>query len=198
MQCVMLIKKLQAIGDHIYDCLTVVDNESKERPCVYANQRFYDQTGYSEAEVIGKNLKFLQGKGTNGKTIAFMRVTLNKHKALCVDLLNHRKNGDAFLNRLVMIPFLEKGKQFFLGLQNDITHQKNLHFDAEEVKKYNDGYLRHMVNNKLMVVMGNARLDRSGQHDASDQLERAILDLNKFCRELHNEAEFAKYASLAG
>lgn len=194
----MLTKKLEQIGDHLHDCLTIVDNEKKSRPCIYANQQFYDQTGYSEAGVIGKNLKFLQGKDTNVKTIAYMRERLDRHKALCVDLLNHRKNGEAFLNRLVMIPFTENGHRFFLGLQNDITQQKHLHYDSEEIKKYSDGYLRHMANNKLMIVLGTHKAHESSDNDLSDQLEQSILNLNKFCRELHDEAEFAKYDPLAG
>jgi PAS domain S-box-containing protein len=41
--------------------IVLVDAQHPERPVVYANPGFCALTGYSEAELLGRNLRFLQG-----------------------------------------------------------------------------------------------------------------------------------------
>lgn len=40
---------------------TISDPSQPDNPIVYASQKFYDMTGYTEHEVLGRNCRFLQG-----------------------------------------------------------------------------------------------------------------------------------------
>lgn len=50
--------------------LCVTDPTLPDGPIVFANQAFYDLTGYDESEVLGNNCRFLQGEGTDPKSSA--------------------------------------------------------------------------------------------------------------------------------
>ena len=49
--------------------VVLVDAQNPDRPVVYANAGFEALTGYPAAELIGKNLRLLQGDVGSGKTI---------------------------------------------------------------------------------------------------------------------------------
>ena len=47
--------------------VTIADARLLDRPLIYANEGFERVTGYSVAEVLGRNCRFLQGPGTDGR-----------------------------------------------------------------------------------------------------------------------------------
>ena len=58
------IDAIRSIGDEFSTSLTLVDLSAPDQPLVYVNAAFTRLTGYPEAEIIGKNCRFLQGPGT--------------------------------------------------------------------------------------------------------------------------------------
>ena len=50
----------QALG-HLSSGVVITDPSQPDNPIVYVNQAFTQLTGYSEAEAIGRNCRFLQG-----------------------------------------------------------------------------------------------------------------------------------------
>jgi len=149
------INILMHLGNSYQECLTIVDMDDPKRPCVYANQKFYENTLFEKNEVIGKNLAFLQGDNTDPKTIDFMKECFSKNMACCQDLVNYRKDGTAFLNRLVMLPFKSGDKNFFIGFQNDVTEVKGLNSESEILNKISDHYIRHNINNPLTIILNS-------------------------------------------
>ncbi|PSP57644.1 hypothetical protein BRC73_08030 [Halobacteriales archaeon QH_7_66_37] len=45
--------------------ITISDPDQEDNPLVYVNEEYEDMTGYDEAEVDGRNCRFLQGEGTD-------------------------------------------------------------------------------------------------------------------------------------
>jgi PAS domain S-box-containing protein len=90
---------------------------------VYVNQAFLDATGYAREEAIGRNCRFLQGPGTDPETVREIRKAVASHASIEVEILNYRKDGTSFLNRLRIAPVFDPDGVgiAYLGVQNDVT-----------------------------------------------------------------------------
>jgi PAS domain S-box-containing protein len=74
-------------------------------------------------EVIGKNCRFLQGADTTEESRAKIRSSLASHQSDEIEIVNYRKNGELFVNRVKIKPLYNQngGLVYFLGIQNEIT-----------------------------------------------------------------------------
>ena len=110
--------------------VVISDPNTPDTPMVFISDEFEKQTGYSIEESLGKNCRFLQGPETDPKDIDYIRVALKRKKRITVDILNYKKNGEKFWNRLRIRPlFDEQGNLiYFAGYQNPIS--------VEEVRRY--------------------------------------------------------------
>jgi PAS domain S-box-containing protein len=99
-------------------------------PIIYANEGFERLTGYAKNEVVGRNCRFLQGPNTDPDAVRTIRNSLAKGTECTVQLLNYRKDGTPFWNRLSITPLRNKRGEIthFVGIQSDVTAQK----EAEE------------------------------------------------------------------
>jgi PAS domain S-box-containing protein len=99
-----------------------------DNPMIFISEEFEAQTGYSPEEAIGRNCRFLQGPETDPKTVEAIREALKTESPITVDILNYKKDGTKFWNRLRIRPlYSEDGKvMFYAGAQNPI--------DASEVR----------------------------------------------------------------
>ena len=104
---------------------------------LYVNQAFVDATGFSREESIGKNCRFLQGENTDPKTVQVIKDALVNVRPIDIEILNYKKDGTPFWNRLRIAPVSDKeGKPLaFIGVQSDITHiRENLRTEYERKK----------------------------------------------------------------
>ena len=128
-------------------------------PLSYVNQAFFDQTGYSREEVIGRNCRFLQGEGTDPNTVELIRTALKAFQPLDIEILNYKKDGTPFWNRLRMSPvYDEEGQPIaFVGIQSDITAiRERARVDQERQKLEAlgrmTGNISHEIKNALQPV----------------------------------------------
>src|SRR5664279_5163443 len=84
--------------------ITIADARLADNPLIYANAGFERLTGYSVADVLGRNCRFLQGAGTDTATVDALRNAIREKLPITVQLLNYRKNGTPFWNRLAITP----------------------------------------------------------------------------------------------
>jgi hypothetical protein len=112
------------VGNQFPYPVTLVELSQGGQNLVYINKSFLAETLYLEEEIIGTNCRFLQGSKTDMEAVARIRSAISDFKPICQDLVNYKKNGEIFFNRLVLIPFKEKEKKFFLGLQHVINEEK--------------------------------------------------------------------------
>jgi PAS domain S-box-containing protein len=94
-----------------------------ENPITFVNPSFCKMTGYSRAEIIGRNCKFLQGPDTDPAAIVYMRDRIVQHKPVDIEILNYRKDGSTFWNALHISPVFDRNGclQYFFGSQIDVT-----------------------------------------------------------------------------
>jgi PAS domain S-box-containing protein len=116
---------LTQILDSCVNGVTLTDPDLPDAPIVYANKAFENITLYSQAEIVGRNCRFLQGADRDQPQLEKLRSAIRDHKPVEVVLRNYRKTGELFHNRLVVKPlFGPLGEViYYLGVQYDITKQ---------------------------------------------------------------------------
>lgn len=116
----------------------VVDARQYDFPIVYASPTFERLTGYTPAEVIGHNCRFLQApdgrvvpgsrrRYTDNETIYHIKTHIAQGKESQSSVVNYRKNGQPFVNLLTIIPIACESDDidFLVGLQVDLVEQPN-------------------------------------------------------------------------
>ena len=93
-----------------------------DNPMIYVSETFERQTGYSSDEAIGKNCRFLQGADTNPHAVQAIREALLAETTFTIDILNYRKDGTPFMNRLRIRPLFDaQGRlTYYVGAQNPV------------------------------------------------------------------------------
>jgi PAS domain S-box-containing protein len=117
--------------------ITISDPSLPDNPLIYANEGFERLTGYSAEDVVGRNCRFLQGPDTDPDTIEEIREAIRTDSACTVQILNYRKDGTPFWNRLSVTPIRDAAGTVtnHIGIQSDITAQKNADDALQEAKK---------------------------------------------------------------
>ena len=109
-----------------FEGVTISDPSLPDNPLIYVNEGFERLTGYSAEEVIGRNCRFLQGPDTDPEATEVIREALRHQRACAVQILNYRKDGTPFWNRLSITPVRDAGGRVthYIGIQSDVTVQK--------------------------------------------------------------------------
>ncbi|WP_415540204.1 PAS domain-containing protein [Gluconobacter oxydans] len=104
-----------------------------DNPIVFVNDAFLKLTGYERHEILGRNCRFLQGPGTNLNDIERLRLAIERKDPIEIDLLNYRKDGTVFWNRLLVSPVFQRGVlAFFFASQLDVTRERTAGFTPEQ------------------------------------------------------------------
>jgi PAS domain S-box-containing protein len=137
--------------------IVICDALTPGYPVIYANDAFTQISSYTEAEVLGKSLKFLQGNDRQPQANAIIRQALNAAQECEVTLRNYRKDGELYYLKLNIFPVFDNlGKLVhFIGVQNEITAQKQAEDRLKASLQEKDTLLKeihHRVKNNLLVV----------------------------------------------
>lgn len=124
---------LSKILDSCVNGVSLADPDQEDMPLVYVNKAFEIITGYTLAETVGRNCRFLQGNEHDQVGLSQLREAIKNRQPVEVTLRNYRKNGELFYNHLNMTPLFDSHGNllYFLGVQFDVTPQIHA---AEEIK----------------------------------------------------------------
>ena len=103
-------------------CVVISNPALPDNPMIYVGEEFESHTGYTPEEALGRNCRFLQGPDTNPDAIAAIQHALRARTTFTIDILNYKKSGEPFMNRLRIRPLLDDGGEFmyFVGVQNPL------------------------------------------------------------------------------
>lgn len=107
--------------------MTLTDPSLPDNPVVYMNETWEDVTGYDSEEVLGRNLRMLQGPETDPQSIQALAAAVENETPVTVDLRNYRKDGTPFWNELTIAPIHDEDGEIvhYAGFQNDVTDRQN-------------------------------------------------------------------------
>jgi PAS domain S-box-containing protein len=122
-------KQLQLMGQAFHassDGIVITDARLPDNPMIMANPAFERITGYSTAESMGRNCRFLQNDDRDQPGVKLLRNAIRKQQNCRVVLKNFRKDGRPFWNELHIAPVRDAGGEVthFIGIQSDITSRK--------------------------------------------------------------------------
>lgn len=138
--------------------INIADARVKQHPNIYVNPALNRMTGYTSAELLGRNMGLLQGPETDQATVAEIRRALGEGRSCEVILRNYRKDGAAFWNELSVSPVWDEAGQLthFIGVHNDVTERlraKEEHHELEIAKQIQLSLLP-----KAPLQLGGARV----------------------------------------
>jgi PAS domain S-box-containing protein len=122
--------------------IVIIDATLPDMPIIYVNPAFEDITGYTMAEVVGRNCRLLQGEDTDQACLEDLRTAIREGKDRSVILRNYRKDGTQFWNQLSISPIHDASGELthFVGIQTDITQHKQ----AEQEMQKSEASIREL------------------------------------------------------
>ena len=172
------LRLLQLAMDAATNAILIADARKPDHPIVHVNRAFERMTGYTSAEVLGRNCRFLQGSDRDQPPLDHVRTALASGNEASVVVRNYRKDGTLFWNSLQVSPVRNGAGEVthFVGIQSDVT----------ELKNYQD-QLEYRASHDALTGL----LNRSALHDTVSRLiahaKRAekrfvvlYLDLDRF------------------
>ncbi len=176
--------------------ILVTDARLPDHPIVYANAAFCRMTGYEAADVLGRNCRFLQGPGSDPRTVAALHASVEAGEAIETEILNYRSNGEAFWNRLLIEPVrdVDRTLTHFVANQSDITPER-----AARTKLIDQNVTLHELSYRASqraseLARANARLQAEVKEReriearlihslaAADQARSALLEREAYLR----------------
>lgn len=152
------LETVKKFFDNSETSIVVTDPNQPDNPVVFVNRTFERLTGYSKEEVLGQNCRFMNNSLKTQAQLDEIRGAIKEQRSVTVDIMNLRKNGQLFYNRLRISPVFEEGTlKYFIGEQNDITHEKLL--ERENKKSFQKYYT--LLNNLNDLVW---EVDKNGYY----------------------------------
>jgi diguanylate cyclase (GGDEF)-like protein/PAS domain S-box-containing protein len=101
--------------------VAICDARTPEHPVLYVNAAFEQLTGFSAAELLGSNLRLLQGADRDQEGLRRVREALVRGEPCRVLLRNYRKNGELFWCEMTLQPMRgDDGKvSHYVGFYRD-------------------------------------------------------------------------------
>jgi diguanylate cyclase (GGDEF)-like protein/PAS domain S-box-containing protein len=150
----------------------------KDNPIEYVNPAFERITGYSAAEAMGRDSRFMAAPGLDDDERAQLRDAISERREVNVIFRNLRKDGTLFWNELSITPVLDEHgvATHYIGVINDVT-----------AVKQRTSHLEHRLNHDPLTGLANRNLlwDRLEQalHVAQRNktlVATILIDLNQF------------------
>jgi PAS domain S-box-containing protein len=109
--------------NHLAIGVLITSPEGPEHPLVYVNPAFTAITGYLPEDVMGKDPRFLQGVDTDTTQLAEMDAAIALDTPYENVVLNYRKDGTPFWNKLSVVPVRDADGVLknWVGLLTDFT-----------------------------------------------------------------------------
>jgi sigma-B regulation protein RsbU (phosphoserine phosphatase) len=116
--------------------IVITDAQARGNPNIYVNPALSRITGYSHEELLGQNMRLLQGPDTDPAALEQIRQALENGESCEIVLKNYRKSGAPFWNELLISPvFDDKGKVTnYIGIQTDVTERRRAEQSRQELE----------------------------------------------------------------
>ncbi|MFO1128638.1 MAG: PAS domain S-box protein [Rhodospirillales bacterium] len=146
----------------------------------YVNPKFTETTGYTYAEVVGKNPRVLRSGLTSSLGYQALWQTISSGQVWHGEFYNRRKNGEYFWELASIAPVRDVRGQIthYVAMKEDISERKATeerlrHSQRMEMIGQLTGGLAHDFNNLLAIIIGNLQLLE--ERDDTDPESRELI-----------------------
>ena len=188
------LRKLSRAVEQSPASIVITDLEARIE---YVNPKFSELTGYTSAEVLGRNPSILQSGETPAETYEQMWRALCSGKEWQGEFSNRKKNGERYWELASISPIFNATGTVthYLGIKEDITERKRREVEVRQTQKMEAlgqlaGGVAHDFNNVLTVIQCNASLlDMGGLNEveragATQQISEATERASRLTRQL--------------
>lgn len=125
-------------ADELAVAITFADPSQQDCPLIHCNPEFERLTGFSNADVVGQNCRFLQGEGTDRDEVSKLGNAVQSLRTHTATILNYKSDGSRFDNLCFIAPLKLNTKDLiFLGCQFQFDAQTT----SKEVMQHNRDWL---------------------------------------------------------
>lgn len=172
--------KILEFGDLFDYSLTLVNVELPDSPLVYVNNAFLELTQYTKEEVLGKNCRFLQGPDTDKEDTSYIRNSILQGVPVFCDLLNYKKNGDWFFNRLALVPTMINEQKHYIGMQIDSSNffdDRESFRNQKKAQLISEGIMPQMEKIESLVAKISGAIEAFSEIKPEiDQIRSFVID----------------------
>ncbi|MCS5718450.1 EAL domain-containing protein [Herbiconiux sp. CPCC 205763] len=143
----------------------VIVTDADER-IIYANQAVQDLIGYSEAEILGRNCRLLQGEDTDPEAVRAIHAAIAAQETFRGPIVNYRKNGQKFCNGLTITPIHGPG--------GDVTHFVSVQRDISEIVALRESEKREAETARLLLMVARLLGEYSSAADLADSIAEGV------------------------
>jgi PAS domain S-box-containing protein len=142
----------------------------------YVNPQFTETTGYTFAEVAGKNPRFLKSGKTSQGTYKELWETIAGGKVWRGEFINSKKNGEHYIESVSIAPIMDLNGVItnFIAVKEDITERKRA---EEKIEMLN----AELTARATELEAANRELE-AFNYTVSDDLRRPIININSYCQ----------------
>jgi two-component system, cell cycle response regulator len=156
------VEFLRGVLDAAPEGIVVCEAGDADQPLVYANAAFQRLTGYAADELMGQDLRRLQGLDREQEGRAQLREAITRGQSCRVLLRNYRKDGTPFWNEVVIQPMR--------GPDGAVSHIIGFHRDVDERAARTDsrpaaGLPSWLREDRLSGLYSRAYFEELLQHD---------------------------------
>ncbi len=135
--------------------IVITDAGSPDLPAIYVNPAFERVTGYGAADVLGHNLRLLQGPFTSQPALDDLRSAIAAQQDYVGLLKNQRKDGSVLWNQLHLSAIRDDAGQIthYVGFLNDLTELKTATEDLLVAKR--EAEAANLAKTQFLSVMSH-------------------------------------------
>jgi diguanylate cyclase (GGDEF)-like protein/PAS domain S-box-containing protein len=160
------MRLLRRAVESAHNGIVIADAREPDLPVVYANPATEAITGYSAAEFVGRNCRFLQGDDRDQPGVDALRQALVEAREARVLVRNLRKDGTPFWNDLQIAPVRDE--------RGTLTHYVGVLNDVSERQRYEERLAHRATHDELTGLPNRVLLE--------DRLQQAILASQRYGR----------------
>lgn len=164
--------------------VVITDARAEDQPVIYLTPAFEELTGYSSEEFLGRNCRILQGPDTDLDAVKRVHNAIAAGEPCEVEMLNYRKDGEPFWNRLAISPIFDDSGDLthFVGVQTDVTERRTLENQVRQAQQMEAvgqlaGGVAHDFNNALTVIRGS--VDLALAEEPSDRVREDLQQIDE-------------------
>ncbi len=174
---------------------------------LYANPAFERITGYSRAEVVGQNPRFLKSGKQDAEFYRRMWDVLGRGAVWSGHFTNKRKDGTLYEEEASISPVRDASGTVlnYVAVKRDVTHEVDLEKQLRQAQKMEAvgrlaGGVAHDFNNLLMGIMNYVELCRDqidAGHPIREYLEEIMRDAQRSAEITRQLLAFARKQIIA-